>query len=654
MASYLVLVIVAFCAQLYSCRGFIDVSTEVVSDELTRYGAIMLGANPGLYTVVQFIYDDVSLHQVPIAFKWHSTTVRTVDETTIWEYVYFNGQQQLIPLQFQRSETASSVTINLKLLRYGFCYEYHYESERLYLDMVCPAVIKKHYPSTIYDVERNRWAYNTTANIRVSFTAPYSTGGCASPGVMYARVLPNTVLQLPCKDAVYSELALHHHKLHLYYDTQTRNMTIFGPREADDYVDAVGTITLLMLALCIWLYWMRDLHGLVQQTVYVLHTPNAAYINAAAPMEQKVSQLYAVTSIWEDMLHTIQHNNNMTIHYTKLTSVPQYDTYLYIAMQNQRIWRIVSYYQIILLDVVILVASTNFLHSFKGHATLYTEEAAALVGDMFITRYLVWWAIACSICMPFIVCIITIYGTIGSLNQDTIQIVRTRRWFTWGYDDVLQSAWRRVIFNVCILSVGSTVMYYTGIYFFGSRTIGIIGVVMIPALVTIGSNWSKIQSYVCVLFPYDTIVLLFLRWAMEVLILTAIHAELPSEIDYVYASNYRNAIGLSAGVAILLITGRDFTWMVLLYRYKRRVTSFAYSMVVLTAIVSCCTLTVHTTIFMVGPIFIDSSSLRYHPTSALYCVVGFGIVLLSFSATWSMWTFHTWTLHKHITNDKQK
>jgi hypothetical protein len=648
-------------SQVQICTGFITITTVKSDDDIIieRYGSIVLGAHPGTTVMAQFIFDNLTAHKIPYNMDIQSATSQRVGQLTIWDYLYFTGQTQLVPVALEVSTTVNHVVINLHKMRKGFCYEYHYATERLYLDMACPAVIEKHSPRGVYDVQENVWTHNKTIPVSFSFNAVHSTGACVEPKKQetHANIIPGVSLDLPCNDTTYSQLASNDHKLHVYYNTSAQKMTIYGPRSPDDYIDSVGTITILVLTLCVWLYWMHDLHARLRQAIQILHTPNPTYITAAIQTEQTLTQLYNVPTIWEDILGALNgatYNHIHNMEREKLTQVPHYDRYIYISMQNQAIWRVITYYQIVLLDVVILVASTIFMHSFRGRAALYTEEAVALVGDTFVCRYLVWWAVLCSFVLPLLVCMITVYGTIGSMDETSIETTRLRRWFSWGYDDLLTSVWSRLLVNMSILSIGSTAMYYIGYFFFGSTTIGTIGVVMLPVLILIGSNWYKIQAYLCVFFPVDTMLLLFLRWMVEVLILTTIHMELPSEIDRVYASNYRNAIGLSAGVAILMITGRDLTWILLLYHYQQPTHTLKFILVLLSLSILCGAMLTHTTIFMIGPIFMDSSSLQYYPTGALCTVLGFGMVVLSLATVWSAGTFYRWTHYTDSVNNKQK
>jgi hypothetical protein len=86
-------------------------------------------------------------------------------------------------------------------------------------------------------------------------------------------------------------------------------------------------------------------------------------------------------------------------------------------------------------------------------------------------------------------------------------------------------------------------------------------------------------------------VLIFLRWSIEFLLLSAFHITVPDQ----YGETFRNTVGLGAGISICFVSGRD---MFLMGRYKANKTrSMTIGAVLLVMVV------VHSSVFMVYPTF---------------------------------------------------
>lgn len=91
-----------------------------------------------------------------------------------------------------------------------------------------------------------------------------------------------------------------------------------------------------------------------------------------------------------------------------------------------------------------------------------------------------------------------------------------------------------------------------------------------------------------------TAIIVFLRWSVEFIVLTAIHVVVPPRLG----SSFQNAIGIGAGLAIALITGRDLC--IIISHTKRGVRD---STVALAAVICALYAVVHVSVFMVHPTF---------------------------------------------------
>jgi hypothetical protein len=131
--------------------------------------------------------------------------------------------------------------------------------------------------------------------------------------------------------------------------------------------------------------------------------------------------------------------------------------------------------------------------------------------------------------------------------------------------------------------------------------------------------------------------LLCFRWGIEFIVLTTLHASLPTSINGDISTQYRNGVGFAIGVVLCVITGRDVTWIIrrdlkiptklfdmgdIINKIAQYLFFGLYGLLVLCVIAYC-------SVFLIGPVFITSTQLEQESEIALYIAISIAVQSLS-------------------------
>lgn len=267
-------------------------------------------------------------------------------------------------------------------------------------------------------------------------------------------------------------------------------------------------------------------------------------------------------------------------------------------------------YGIIVLDITALCVATYGLDVRRGYAILRGGEAIDLVGFTAAERLAYGWVFVLGALLA-VVFVGLVYGyqytehgkTI--LERDDTDSVSASQYLlamlallvvgTMSYAIValenIHTTWLVILIVTSSVVAMLVTLRYATFYRWYSRT------VRLPAHIT-----------------FDTPYLLLLRWSVQTIVLTTLHATLPITLDTIRSTTYRNGVGFVLGCMISGTAGRDVVWLLQHEHCKqRRLLWLEYSLVLLFFVATLG----YVNVFMVGPVFMSSTILAYRPTAAL-------------------------------------
>jgi TM2 domain-containing membrane protein YozV len=128
---------------------------------------------------------------------------------------------------------------------------------------------------------------------------------------------------------------------------------------------------------------------------------------------------------------------------------------------------------------------------------------------------------------------------------------------------------------------------------------------------------------------YEKQFMLLFRWMVEVVILTTIHASLPTVLNSAIATTYRNSIGFLMGSVLCFAGGRDISWALFYNFYKTRPSFLVRLMLFFFYLTAAAIVGIYVCVCMVGSVFISSVELEQEKTTAL--LVSMSVVVQSFA-----------------------
>ena len=213
----------------------------------------------------------------------------------------------------------------------------------------------------------------------------------------------------------------------------------------------------------------------------------------------------------------------------------------------------------------------------------------------------------------------------------------------------LNLQWRIGVVLFVMMVTSLTVYFYCDLAINNSM-LGIILMVVCIFVLLMVSNWKRLSDaitpYVISWYQYNMSILLTLRWALEVITMSAIHSSIPMSIDEHFSNNFKNAMGMALGTVIAVITGRDITWIIHLSEFHReknqKTTILIYILKCVIALGVFSGIFLHCSVFLNGPIYIDTNSLRHRHDEALMCSRSYVIQLMAVGSIYSSYKFKGW------------
>jgi hypothetical protein len=269
-------------------------------------------------------------------------------------------------------------------------------------------------------------------------------------------------------------------------------------------------------------------------------------------------------------------------------------------------------YGVIVLDIVVLCVATYGLDVHRGFAILRGGEAMDLVGLHTADRLAYGWVFVLGLLLTSVVAGL-VYGYQYTDNGQTI---------LQSTDSPPPSLHQWLLGVLMLVVVGAS--SYAIVLLENIHATWLIVIVITSSIVImlLTLRYRQVYRWWDALVglqqhtSYDTPYLLMLRWSVQTIVLTTLHATLPITLDEIRSTTYRNGVGFVLGCMISGTAGRDVVWLLQHEHCQHRSRKLlALQYLVAAAMVSC--MVGYISVFMVGPVFIGSRILAYHATSAL-------------------------------------
>lgn len=263
-------------------------------------------------------------------------------------------------------------------------------------------------------------------------------------------------------------------------------------------------------------------------------------------------------------------NNNEIEHATAFAVVTTLVGFLVVwADWTQHLWavvrkhadagvwdRIIPYYPVVA-DIIILVVNLNVFAALKDTHNIYSFTSARIVPVSVLRDTVQWYSFAAS---PFagLTCLLAL--TVGQVLKSPD--VDTRAPFSWGIKRLQEEA--------PIVRAGVTALVLVGLYagigllwhlgvedLAGSYALAISAVFIVAHRSSPSWITGIIQAYRHQIEPYSSVVLVYLRWSMEFLILTCIQNNLPFDVGGTLSTKFTAWCAFVIGIVIIARTARD-------------------------------------------------------------------------------------------------
>lgn len=292
---------------------------------------------------------------------------------------------------------------------------------------------------------------------------------------------------------------------------------------------------------------------------------------------------------------------------------------------SRQVWqRLCDDYVVIIADMISLCVSAAVISVFNGFALLRGGDVIQLVGIDSARLILFMWVGLISVFAVNIFMVMA-FGYIDSETFKNKQDIKP--WPTWkGFALVIGSLIVGVLTyfvfydlegidrSWSILSgvvVSFVFAAWMSSHFFLRAITNDDGVQLLRSLI-VGNNKDRRHQ-----------VLLTYRILTEFVVLTTLHATLPTTLDDVVSTTYRNAVGFLMGVVISVICGRDFTWILLHDMTSKGMGPLQTVWRISSVLVYLLGIMVYSSVFLAGPVFITATKLELEPTTALLISVSF-------------------------------
>jgi hypothetical protein len=350
-----------------------------------------------------------------------------------------------------------------------------------------------------------------------------------------------------------------------------------------------------------------------QPNVFLVHTHLPEVDNISTDAIPIILALFFMSwLVWSQDITTIVHQSQPTL---------------------QPIWTLLcTHYGVFIIDALLLCVCTDILNVLRGFAVLRGGDAIQLVGIDWALRLLRYnWALLLVVFAFCIVCIMS-YGFSRTLAFQQLQQRYQSPSSVQGLGTVILSGVGTglvLFFLEDIQSAPLVILCVAGALF-----ISLVSLFKNNLLVWLYTSWNVS------LHQHEVQFLLMFRWMLEFIVLTTLHAALPTMLNDILTTTYRNGLGFFLGLAMCIFEGRDLTmalyhdWRATTFSTPKRLGLAA--LYLLAAIAS----GMYLVVFMLGPALIASIQLEQDPTTALYVASAFGVQAFAMG---SLYASHTLT-----------
>lgn len=316
---------------------------------------------------------------------------------------------------------------------------------------------------------------------------------------------------------------------------------------------------------------------------------------------------------------------------------------LYLRMQlpgtSQQVWERVSVaVSTQVTDVYVMAASLVIALAINQNHNAYSFEALQMVSKEFVDIAIMTFAF---VLVPFIsigVLFALIVGNIlyGKQKHE----LSIEKWFSWGSITLGERPWQfRCVVAVLVFSVGTVGIVLLWVYIVHDNGTAVaLGVGTLLTLVHLSNphiveRW--ITSYIDTIETILPLLLLFLRWGFECVVIMCIQFYLPIDVMGTLMPRFHVGVGIGLGCELLIITGRDIATMIRIG--KNRLSSkisFGVEIVILLCMSGCVILIV--SVFSLGAMFANSEALRNKESLSLGTSVAVSTVI--FVGSFVVWS----------------
>lgn len=616
MISLLVVVAVAHAA--------IPVQVLKTETGVDRYIKLDVGAYPGTSVPFLLTFESNRTNKLPIQYLDYSTTYTVLNTTFVRDAVYYKKQKNMAILEFELT-SGTTGEINLDATRYPFCYTSIFQNVELELNDDC----------NVYH----------THNV---YSRVYSTSNGLLDGHPFSATMSNRSCNTFDFETEFDQCNLTNIDDDNYIlEYRDGTLRVYKYVDKEDEVTLIALVFILIAFMSIWLNWTKNIHLLLEQHISLapqFEPPNTANF---IKMLTKSANFYTLMEEIQDNLAELG-DQLYPFSVPPVKKHVEFDEkFVKIAAQNRIIWDDISKYSILVIDMAALVASTTIISTLQHQPSLYREEIIELTSEPFVENYLYYWGYFVTPIWTIFIIMLVSYSFITTVEfVEKNEAMLHYGWFSFGNAWLSSiSLFSRIIVLLFLIAIFDVLSYVFWVMFAGATDIGYVFIGVIPIIIASFSNMHIVQRlispHLAKFYIYDTVLCIAMRWSVEAMILSNIHALTPLGINGRMLTNFSNGLALVLGSTISIITGRDITLIAHIIPYSKMKT-----MTVFFVIVGLLTLSVgvlmHSTLFLTGSMFVNTVALGSHSVEALYCTVSFSIQLFAIGSMWASHKIQIW------------
>lgn len=296
----------------------------------------------------------------------------------------------------------------------------------------------------------------------------------------------------------------------------------------------------------------------------------------------------------------------------------------------QPIWNtLCNTYGVFIVDALLLCVCTDILNVIRGFAVLHGGDAIQLVGAstaVGLLRYA--WAAVLVVYALCIVCIMAYGYSQTPIFQQQEQAYRITSAQSIGTIILTGVGTGLVLFFIDDIQSAPLIMLCVT----AALLIALVSLFKTTLLHWLYHLWTPHLQH------HERQLLLTFRWMLEFIILSTLHASLPTTLNGVLTSTYRNGVGFFMGMAMGMFEGRDITLAMYfdsmvptLSKSRRAVLWIWYLGMGLTS-------GVYIAVFMLGPAFIASVQLEHNAEVACYMAAAMCVQSFALGSVYAMQT----------------